>query len=200
MKPVLLVAAASAAMAAAPTAAAQIDSIRVGAMLHNICVIEDGFLGQVDCSNADKEDGPNIAAELRFKSPEFLAWAASPHPYVMASVNTRGDTSYIAAGLEWDLEIVPGWRFEPGFGYAIHDGELDNKFPNGTPENIEFDSRHVLLGSRDLFRTSIALTWELSSDFAIQSIYEHLSHGQILGEGRNQGLDEFGIRAVWNFK
>jgi lipid A 3-O-deacylase len=57
----------------------------------------------------------------------------------------------------------------------------------------------VLLGSRDLFRTSLALTWDLSESFAVQGIYEHLSHGQILGSGRNQGLDEIGVRAVWRF-
>ena len=34
----------------------------------------------------------------------------------------------------------------------------------------------------------------------MQGIYEHLSHGQILGEGRNQGLDEIGVRAVWKFQ
>ncbi len=200
MKPGFLTAAAMAtAVSAAPAAFAQVDSVRLGVMQHNICVIADDFLNQIDCSNADKEEGPNVAAELRFISPDFLAWAASPHPYLMASVNTRGNTSYIAAGLQWDWQFAPDWRLEPGFGYAIHDGELNNKFPNGTPENIAFDAEHVLLGSRDLFRTSLALTWEISPDFALQGIYEHLSHGQILGDGRNQGLDEFGIRAVWNF-
>ena len=200
MKPVLLAAAAGAVMTGAPAAVAQVDSIRLGVMKHNICVIADNFLGQIDCSNADKEDGPSVTAELRFRSPDFLAWAASPHPYVIASVNTRGNTSYIAAGLEWDLQLAEGWRLEPGFGYALHDGEVNNRFPNGTPESTEFDAQHVLFGSRDLFRTSLALTWELSADFALQGIYEHLSHGQILGEGRNQGLDQVGLRAVWNFK
>jgi lipid A 3-O-deacylase len=191
--------AATAAAAIAPAATAQIDSIRVGVMQHNICVIADNFLGQVDCSNADKEDGPNLAGELRFKSPEFLGWAASPHPYIMGSVNTAGDTSYAAFGLEWDLEVMPNLHIEPGLGYAFHDGELNNRFPNGTPEGVAFDAEHVLLGSRDLFRTSLALTWDLSESFAVQGIYEHLSHGQILGSGRNQGLDEIGVRAVWRF-
>ena len=58
----------------------------------------------------------------------------------------------------------------------------------------------MLLGSRDLFRSSLALTWDMSNDFALQAIYEHLSHGQVLGTGRNQGLDEIGLRAVWKFK
>jgi lipid A 3-O-deacylase len=184
-------AAASAAAMLAPAANAQIDSVRLGVMQHNICVI--------DCKNADKEDGPNISGELRFKAWDFLSWAGSPHPYVMASVNTQGNTSYGGAGLEWDFEIAPGWHVEPGLGYVIHDGATTNPFANGTPEAAAFFEENVLLGSEDLFRTSLALTWDLSETFGVQAIYEHLSHGQILGEGRNQGLDEIGIRAVWRF-
>jgi lipid A 3-O-deacylase len=30
-------------------------------------------------------------------------------------------------------------------------------------------------------------------------IYEHLSHGQILGNGRNQGLDTLGLRVAYRF-
>lgn len=187
-----LFAAATAAAIAAPAASAQIESVRLGVMQHNICVI--------DCKNADKEDGPNVAAEVRFASPDFLAWAFSPHPYLMASVNTQGNTSYGGAGLEWDFQVAQGWHIEPGFGYVIHDGEINNPFANGTPQSADFAEQHVLLGSRDLFRTSLAVTWDMSDTFALQGIYEHLSHGQILGEGRNQGLDEIGVRAVWRFK
>jgi len=190
MRHVLL--AATAAAAIAPAAHAQIDSVRVGVMQHNICVI--------DCKNADKEDGPSIVGEARFASPDWLGWAGSPHPYLMASANTAGNTSYVAGGLEWDFEVAPGWHVEPGFGYALHDGYIQNKFANGTPESLAFSEEHVLLGSRDLFRSSLALTWDMSNDFALQAIYEHLSHGQVLGTGRNQGLDEIGLRAVWKFK
>lgn len=182
----------TAAAVVAPAATAQVDSVRVGVMQHNICVI--------DCKNADKEDGPNIVGEARFVSPDWLGWAGAPHPYVMASANTQENTSYVAAGLEWDFQVAPGWHVEPGFGYALHDGYIRNKFANGTPEAAAFSDQHVLLGSRDLFRSSLALTWDMSNDFALQAIYEHLSHGQVLGTGRNQGLDEVGLRAVWKFK
>lgn len=192
MNPVFLAAAVAASACVAPSAIAQVDSIRLGVMEHNICV--------ADCKNADKESGVNIVGELRFRSPDFLGWAGSPHPYVMASGNTDGNTSYAGGGLEWDFEFAPGFHLEPGFGYVIHDGKLNNPFANGTPEAAAYFEEHVLLGSRDLFRTSLALTWDVSPAFAVQGVYEHLSHGQILGEGRNQGMDELGVRAVWRFQ
>ena len=184
--------AAVAAMAMAPSAAAQIDSARLGVMMHNICV--------TDCKNADKESGVNISGELRFVSPDFLSWALSPHPYLVASVNTDGNTSFGGVGLSWDFPLGGGWRFEPGIGYVLHDGSVNNPFPSGTQEAVDYSNEHVLLGSEDLFRTSLALTWDVAETWSVQAIYEHLSHGQILGNGRNQGLDELGLRLVWNFK
>lgn len=172
-----------------PGASAQIDSFRLGVMEHNICVS--------DCKNADKESGLNITGEVRFASPDALSWAGAPHPYLIASVNTAGNTSYAGAGLQWDWTLAPGWRFENGFGYVLHDGDINNPYPSGTQAAVDYSAKHVLLGSRDLFRTSLALTWDMSADFALQAIYEHLSHGQILGSGRNQGMDEIGLRAVW---
>ncbi|HEX5006501.1 MAG TPA: hypothetical protein VFV70_05275 [Hyphomonadaceae bacterium] len=188
-----LVFAAVAAMAVfAPSAAAQIDSVRLGVLEHNICV--------TDCKNADKESGVNISGELRFASPGFLSWAGSPHPFLVASVNTDGNTSYGGVGLSWDFRFANRWHFEPGFGYIIHDGAVNNPFPSGTQEAVDYSEDHVLLGSEDLFRTSLALTFDVSEAWAVQGIYEHLSHGQILGSGRNQGMDEIGVRLVWNFK
>jgi lipid A 3-O-deacylase len=181
-----------AAVLAPGPAHAQVDSARLGLMQHNICV--------TDCKNADKESGPNIAAELRFASPGFLKWAGAPHPYVMASANTDGNTSYGGVGLQWDVPFAGRWHFEPGFGYVLHDGAVNHPFPAGTQAAVDFSRDTVLLGSQDLFRTSLALTYDLTDRWAVQGIYEHLSHGQVLASGRNQGLDEIGLRVVWNFR
>jgi lipid A 3-O-deacylase len=177
--------------ALAGRAAAQVDSVRIGVMDHNIQV--------TDPKNANKETGVNINVEARFASPEFLAVLRSPHPYAMASVNSDGNTSFVALGLSWDWEIAPGWRLEPGFGYAIHNGEKGNIFPSGSQAAVDFSRTRVLLGSRDLFRSSLALTRDLGERWGVQAIYEHLSHGQIIGTGRNQGLDEIGVRVVYRF-
>ena len=114
-------------------------------------------------------------------------------------MNTDGNTSYGGVGLEWDWQFAPGWRLEPGFGYVIHDGAINNPYGSGNQQAADFAEDHVLLGSKDLFRTSLALTYDIAPAWAVQGIYEHLSHGQILGTGRNQGLDEIGVRVLWRF-
>ncbi len=186
----LAFAAISAAIILAPGASADVlESVRLGVMDHNIRVI--------DPKNADKESGVNINGQINFHSPKFLGPVFSPKPFIMGSVNTDGNTSYGGVGLEWDWEFADGWHIEPGFGYVLHDGALNLPFPSGDPRNQAFTDENVLLGSKDLFRTSLALTLDFSERWAVQAIYEHLSHGQILGSGRNQGLDELGVRFVW---
>lgn len=180
-----------AALAVAPSAQAGVDEIHVGVMAHNVCVI--------DCKNADKEDGPNVEFQVSFESPGWLDWAGSPQPYLMASVNTAGDTSFGGFGLEWRWDFADGWAVEPGFGYVVHNGETNNPFPNGSPEAAAFAEENVMLGSEDLFRTSIGLTRDFAGPWEAQVFFEHLSHGQILGEGRNQGLDQVGIRLGYQF-
>ena len=188
----LALAAISAAFVLTPGASADVfDSVRLGVMDHNIRVI--------DPKNADKESGVNINGQINFKSPKFLKPIFSPKPIIMGSVNTDGNTSYGGVGLEWDWEFLSGWHLEPGFGYVLHDGAIDLPYPAGDPRNQAFTDNNVLLGSKDLFRTSLSLTLDLSERWAVQAIYEHLSHGQILGEGRNQGLDELGVRFVYRF-
>lgn len=179
--------------AAAMTAgsAHAIESVHVGVMDHNICV--------TNCKNADKEGSPNAEFQVNFGSPEMLNWLGSPEPYVMASVSTTGDTSFGGVGLEWRWHVSDHWAVEPGLGYVLHDGETNNKFPNGTAQSQAFADEHILFGSRDLFRTSLGVTYDMDGPWEVQALFEHLSHGQILGKGRNQGTDELGIRIGYRF-
>ena len=180
------IAAFGAIMALAPQAHAGVNEVHVGVMQHNICVL--------DCKNADKEDGPNVEVQVSFDSPDFLHWAGSPQPYIMASVNTAGDTSFGGFGLEWRWDFAEGWAIEPGVGYVIHDGTTENPYPGGSQANVDFSKDHLLLGSEDLFRTSIGLTRDFEGPWEGQLFFEHLSHGQIIGSGHNQGIDQIGIR------
>jgi lipid A 3-O-deacylase len=148
----------------------------------------------------DGKEGENAELELVSSSPDFLNIIGSPRPYVMVSGNVSDDgVNFGGVGLLWRWEFADGWAFEPGFGYIIHDGEIDNPFPDNTPDAQAFSDEHQLLGSRDLFRTTFALEREFGTRFAAQLYYEHMSHGQILDEGRNQGLDFVGLRLLYRF-
>lgn len=165
--------------------------LRVGVLEHNTAAFNSNTGG--------KESGPDVSIELALASPDWLAWAGGPRPYLNATVNTAGATSYGAVGLEWQWQIGGGWSVEPGLGYAIHNGEIENPFPASDPRKIPFENENVLFGSRDLFRVSLSTTYEVAPGWGIQALYEHLSHGQILGSGRNQGIDNIGLRVAYRF-
>ncbi len=168
------------------------EEVKVGVIAHNACIFND-------CKNADKEDGPIVDIQVNFTSPDFLNWAFSPRPYLAIAPNLSGDTSFAAAGLEWRWEFAEGWALTPGVGYAVHDGEVSNAFPNGDPRATQFAADHVLYGSRDLFRTTVGLQRAFGDRWAGEVTYLHYSHGQILGDGRNQGTDQAGVRIGYRF-
>lgn len=192
LSPGTLAALVTSALMLAPIAASEpgnrVESVELGLLAHNVCVI--------DCKNAGKEAGGDVQLGVRFRSPDWLDAVGHPRPYAMISGNTAGKTSYVAAGLAWRIGLGDGWALEPSLGYALHDGEVDNPFRAGTPEAAAFARSRVLLGSRDLFRTGLALGRDLTGNWSVQIAFEHLSHGQILGNGRNQGMDNVGLRLV----
>ncbi|MBL8550365.1 MAG: acyloxyacyl hydrolase [Hyphomonadaceae bacterium] len=185
------VAALGAVLAASP-AEAGVAKVNFGALAHNIQVI--------DPKNAHKEKGPDVELQIDFDSPSFLpAWTGEPTPYVMASVNTRGRTSFAGFGLAWSFDLPGDWSFDPSVGYVVHSGDLENPYFAGDPRYDAYYEDHLLLGSRDLFRTTFGLTHHFNESWSTEFIYSHLSHGQILGSGRNQGLDSLGMRVGYRF-
>jgi lipid A 3-O-deacylase len=186
-----IAAAALALIYTAGAAHAQVDEVDVGVIAHNVELLYE--------KNANKEDSPNFEGQLTFASPDFLNFALSLHPYVIGSLNIGSDFNYARAGLEWRWRFAESWRLDPSVGVVVHNGELDNPYAPGTPESTQFAADNVLYGSRDLFRLTLGLTREFSQDFTGQLIVTHLSHGQILGDGRNQGVDQVGLRLGWRF-
>jgi len=177
-------------LAAQPAIA--IETVHVGVLKHN--------LGVLNPKTAGHEDGYNLEVQADFGSPAALAWLGAPKPYVVASLNTAGDTSFGGVGLQWRAPIGKQWSFDPGLGYVIHNGEVTNPFRNGDPRAHDFANHHLLLGSRDLFRVTLGVSRHLSGPVSGQLFYNHLSHGQIIGHGRNQGVDEIGLRVAYSFK
>ncbi len=171
--------------ATAGAANAQEDSreLRVAVMQHDM----------LHPSAGDRESGANLEIALLSRPIARLDALGRPQAYVSGSLNSDGDTNFASVGLAWRRSLSERLTGELQFGYAVHDGLLDADDP------VEARSR-LLLGSRDLFRTVAGFDWTLSEEARIGLQWVHLSHGQILGEGRNQGIDTAGLVMTYRFR
>ena len=102
-------------------------------------------------------------------------------PYVFGALNSKGDTSYAAAGLSWKF----GDRFyvRPGIGLAVH---------NGSTRDFVVADR-IAFGSRILFEPEIGVGARINDRLTLEASWVHLSHGQVFG-GQNPGIDNIGAR------
>jgi len=187
MKRLLTAAAMSALLAGAAQADDKGMEFRLGVTAHDL---------------ADHvEDGPNVTVGLMFASPDFLDAIWSPRPFIYGSFNTHRLTNFGAAGLAWDFELAEGLNFEWATGLSYNDGV--NDIPEGSlpsdPLRIRLATTRALMGNAILFYNSFGLDYELSDHWGIGLYYEHISHGQILASGRNQALDNAGVRLSYYF-
>ncbi|MGY6532715.1 acyloxyacyl hydrolase [Glycocaulis sp.] len=165
---------------------AQISELRLGVAGHDL--------------HNNTETGVQITGQIVFDSPDLLSFAFSPRPYLYGSFNSDGLTNLGAAGLLWTGNFTENWSLDLGLGIAYHDGALDiSDLPPDDPVRIRLAETRALLGSRYLFHTQIGLDYAVTRNLAVGVYYEHFSNGQILGQGRNQGLDEIGARISWRF-
>ena len=103
-------------------------------------------------------------------------------PYAFGAVNSRGETSYAAAGISARF----GRRFyvRPGIGLAIH---------NGSAEKFQLEDR-VAFGSRILFQPELGIGADLNDRLSVEASLVHLSHGRVFNRGQNPGIDNLGVR------
>ncbi|MEM7729463.1 MAG: acyloxyacyl hydrolase [Pseudomonadota bacterium] len=202
-------------------ASAQVAEIRAGVTEHDVEIFGLG-------SDKGKENSGAVHAEILFDEPDFLKPFLSPQPWVGGTLNLGGRTSYGGAGLLFRQTLGERFYGDWSTGLVVHDGTLevdppafttDPNFPLATllndpgaltpaqriraqTENQDFAFRldnEIEFGSRVLFRNAFALGYRLSDAWAGEVFYEHLSHGKILSNGPNEGLDAYGFRAAYRF-
>lgn len=130
------------------------------------------------------EQGIDVQAGYRFAPLEALSALGRPVPYVLASVNTRGDTSFVGAGLSWTIGKGPLF-VRPGIGLVVRTGPDRRLDPRGRWRTD--------LGSRVLFEPEIAIGYRLNQRIAVEASWVHVSHAQLFSE-QNPGLDMMGVR------
>lgn len=161
------------ALSASP-AWAGVDEIRLGLSVHDI-----SFLGH------GKEDGVDVVGEALFQSPAFLAELWAPRPHLGVAVNTVGDTSQAYAGLTWSFTPLERMFVEFSLGGAVHDGKLNGA---GTDRKQ--------LGSRVLFRESLALGFRIDDRNSVMVVFDHESNANLADH--NEGLNNLGVR--WGYR
>lgn len=182
-----------------PTSASA-DEVRLGIVLHDQNVLN---------KRPQKENGPALSGEYIFETPEWLEWAASANPYVYGTLNLEGNTNHGGFGLNW-RQHVGKFYAEIGAGLSIHDGALEifGDIDFTLPEDqVRASIQQILarrraehqFGSRVLFRNQIALGYKIDKNWGADVFYEHLSHGGVLSDGRNDGLDSTGLRLSRKF-
>ncbi len=130
------------------------------------------------------EGGADIELGYRAEPITALKAVGSPAPYAYASVNTAGDTDFVAAGLSWKVDLGPVY-VRPGVGLSLN---------NGPELRIAADGTHTELGSRVLFAPELGLGVELSERASVEASWVHISGARLFNAEQNPGIDMLGVR------
>lgn len=127
----------------------------------------------------------DIAFGVRFDGIAALGFLGEPEPYVLASINTQGDTSFAGIGVAW---TIGDGRFyvRPGIGIIVHDAP-ELRFSPETGLRTD-------LGSRVLFEPEIGVGYRLSERVSVEASWIHISQGRVFDALQNPGIDMIGVR------
>lgn len=131
------------------------------------------------------EGGVDI--ELGYRGAPIAALAAigSPEPYAFVSVNTAGDTDFVAAGLAWKFAVGPVY-LRPGLGLTLNNGP-ERRVDPATGNRTE-------LGSSVLFAPELGIGVELGRGASLEASWVHISGARLFNNEQNPGIDMIGVR------
>lgn len=184
------------------TAQAQASEAFVGVYAHDVTFIGDA----IGLGAAGREDGADIHVGYRTGRIDALHVIGRPQVHAFVSINTNNTSNFVAAGFDWRVGIKGPLYLRPGIGLAYTDGKTELP-PANVPglSQAEIDRRtflyyhRIAFGSHVLFEPELALGYDVSKSVAVEASYTHLSNGQIFHRGKNQGLDDAGVRLIWKF-
>ncbi len=151
------------------------------------------------------EKGPQVVLGARTTALDELRMLGRPRVHLLAGINTRGGTSYLASGLSWRFRIADRFYVQPGIGAAIHDGRVGLPSPDDpTITIVERQKRlndwmtKLDLGSRVTFEPELSLGMLVTPRLSAELSWIHLSHAQLAGR-QNPGLGDLGLRLVYRY-
>lgn len=132
------------------------------------------------------EGGADIQLGYRGEPIGALAAVGRPAPYGFVSVNTAGDTDFIAAGLAWKIDLGSRFYLRPGVGLSLNNGPERRVDP---ATGIRTD-----LGSAVLFEPEIGVGVQLGRGASLEASWVHISGARLFNNEQNPGIDMFGLR------
>lgn len=111
----------------------------------------------------------------------------SPRLNLGGALNTAGKTSYVFAGVAWNVPLFDKFFIEGQFGGAAHNGSRD-------PSRANLGECHWS------FREAAILGYQINENWSVMADVEHLSHlNNTLCPGGNGGLTNFGVKVGYTF-
>lgn len=165
------------------------------------------FIGEtLGLGAAGREDGVDLQLGLRSERIESLSPIGRPQAHAFVSVNSENTSNFVAAGLSWPIAITEKLYFRPGVGLAYTDGETDLppvNAPGLSPAEIQrrlhlYNTR-IDFGSKVLFQGELGLGYRFNERWAGEISWVHISNGQVFSSGKNQGMDDAGVRLIYSF-
>ncbi len=137
------------------------------------------------------EGGVDLALGIRLAPIEALAVVGAPAPYLVGSLNTVSDTSFVGAGLSWRFARGPLY-IRPAVAVVVHDGPTFR---------VDLERRRRTdLGSRVLFEPELGIGYQLDERLSIEASWMHISQARLFNWEQNPGIDMFGARVNWRLR
>jgi len=182
---------------AGPAAAAELV---LGVYAHDVTFLGDA----IGSGAAGREGGADIEIGVRSARIGALHAIGSPQAHAFVSLNTDNTSNFVAAGLSWPTRLTDRFYFRPGLGLAYTDGKAGLPAVNApglTPQEIQrrlhlYNTR-IDFGSQTLFEPELNLGVRLSDRVSAELSWVHISNGEIFHHGKNQGLDDAGLRVIY---
>ncbi|MBN9318608.1 MAG: acyloxyacyl hydrolase [Caulobacterales bacterium 68-7] len=196
--------AAVALAAASISGAASAGEVFVAALKHDVTFIGD----TLGVGTAGREGGVDLQLGVRSERIDALSAIGRPSVHALVSFNTDDTSNFVAAGFNWPLDIggEGGFYIRPGLGLAYTDGETDLPPVNApgisqaeVQRRLTLYNTRIDFGSKVLFEPEFSLGYKLTGATSVELTYMHLSNGQIFHKGKNQGLDDVGLRVNVKF-
>jgi hypothetical protein len=154
-----------------------------------------------------EDDSFDTMVGYRTNPLPFLSWIFKPQLHVMVSINDRYPDDFAAVGFDWRIRFSERWYFRPGIGLAYNTGKANIPAvygPGVSPAQSlinlhEYETR-IAYGDHYLFEPELAFGYNISPKISLEASYVHLSNGQILHQGKNEGVDDAGLRLNYHFR